>query len=190
LDGLSSLVRLTGVNVPSRARFVGEALVQSTLTSLTLGLSFGMVGAMVLTTGPLVPFLVGSWTGYTFGLVNHWRTSSQSAMLYARQYPTILAHSLATERGIVVPPEVVEASEERLGTRKEYDNNDEERAVSTTVSSGIRRDIITLEEWIRQGGLGRFTWSILAAQSCRGDVEELQRQQRQRLMEDYRERHG
>jgi hypothetical protein len=179
-DGLSSLVRLSGVSVPARARFIGEALVSSTLTSLTLGLSFGMVGAVCSPIGPLVPFLVGSWTGYTFGLVNHWRTCSNTVRQYAQQYPTLLAHALATEgRGIPVPPKVVQASEERLGTQ-----NDEES--DHPVPSGS----VTLEEWIRQGGLGRLTWSILAAQSCQRDVEELQRQHRERLIQEHHEKYG
>ena len=185
LDGISSLVRLTGVNIPSRARFVGEALVQSTLTSMTLGLSFGMVGGALVSIGPLVPFCVGSWMGYTCGLWHHWSRSKESALLFARRYPTILAHSLATERAIFVPPPVVQASEDQLlllSQKNHTINNDNDK---TSI-----RGVITLEEWIRQGGLGRLTWSILAAQSCRGDVEELQKQQRQRLMEEHQEKYG
>jgi hypothetical protein len=179
-DGISSLVKLSGVSVPARARFIGEALVSSTFSSLTLGLSFGMVGAICSPIGPLIPFLVGSWTGYTFGLVNHWRTGSNTVRQYAQQYPTILAHALATEgRGIAVPPKVVQASEERLGKK-----DDEESDHPLPTGS------VTLEEWIRQGGLGRWTWSILAAQSCRQDVEELQRQHRERLVQEHYEKYG
>jgi len=78
-DGLSSLVRLSGSNVPARARFIGEAILSSTMTGLTLGLVFGRVGGLTVA-GPLVPFLVGTWTGYTFGLVGHWRNCKRLAI--------------------------------------------------------------------------------------------------------------
>ena len=193
LESLSSLVRLSGVNVPARARFVGEALVSSTFSSLTLGLSFGMLGA-VGPIGPLVPFMVGSWAGYTFGLINYWRKSSRTAFYYARQYPTLLAHSLSSgnasmERNFRVPVKVVQASELRLRQQKEDDegDGDGEGDESTDIETG---GAITLEDWIRQGGLGRVTWSMLAAQSCRTDVEELQRQERQQIVDNHQEKYG
>lgn len=42
-DGFSSLVRLSGINVPARARFVGEAFLLATLSSLTFGLTCGQL---------------------------------------------------------------------------------------------------------------------------------------------------
>ena len=39
-----------------------------------------------------------------------------------------------------------------------------------------------------RGGLPRLSVSILAAQSCRNDVDELERQERQRLMDEHIER--
>jgi hypothetical protein len=160
MEGLSSLVRLSGVNVPARARFVGEAMIQSSLTSITLGLVCGQAGGMLMTTtGPLVPFLVGSWAGYTVGLMTYWYGAKRLAITYAQQYPTILAHALSTERMIEVPKTMMqEVNPEKL------------------------------EQWIVEGGLPRLSASILAAQACRNDVEELERQERQRLMEEHQER--
>jgi hypothetical protein len=200
LDGLSSLIQLSGVSVPTRARFIGEALVSSTLASVTLGLSCGMVGAIVTPFGPLVPFLCGAWTGYSLGLVNYWRTSQRLAIDYARLYPTLLAHALGSERFLIVPSPVVKASEQVLllessknrqndNNAMNNDNNEEDEdtlAKKTNISSST---VPTLEEWILQGGLGRLSWSILAAQSCRSDVEELERQRRQTLMDQHKERY-
>jgi hypothetical protein len=160
MEGLSSLVRLSGANVPARARFVGEAVIQSSLTSITLGLVCGQAGALFMTTtGPLVPFLVGSWTGYTVGLMIYWHGAKRLAITYAQRYPTLLAHALSTERLVEVPKTVIQ------------EDNPEK-----------------LEQWIVEGGLPRLSMSILAAQSCRNDVEELERQERQRLMEEHQER--
>lgn len=185
-DGLSSLVRLSGASVPARARFVGEALITSTLSSLTLGLCSGMMGATLFSVGPLIPFLIGSWTGYTFGLVNHWRAAERTTWQYAREYPTIMAHSLQTEFHVQVPRTVIQASEERLEQEHQKEQNEEFSDIADTRNNSSTGT--TLEDWIRTGGLGRLTWSILAAQSCRTDVEELNRQKRQHIMEKYQER--
>ena len=61
LDSLSSFIRLTGVSVPARARFIGEAIASSTLSGLAMGLCCGQIGAMMGSVGPLVPFLCGTW---------------------------------------------------------------------------------------------------------------------------------
>lgn len=161
-EGLPSLIRMAGTNVPARARFVGEALVSSSLASITLGLVCGQAGAFAMaSTGPLVPFLLGSWTGYTVGLLTYWHGCKRLALTYAQRYPTLLAHALSTERFVDVPDSVMEAN---------------------------KSDDKVLEDWILEGGLPRLSMSILAAQACRNDVEELERQERQRLMEEYQER--
>jgi hypothetical protein len=198
LEGLSSLIQLSGVTVPARARFVGEALVSSTLSSLTLGLSCGLFGAMVSPFGPLLPFLCGAWSGYTLGLIGHWRSSQRLALDYARLYPTLMAHALgSTQRGIViVPRSVMQASEQVLLImgQNEVDTSitttSTTTAITTTSSTNpTPSSSPTLEEWIQQGGVGRLSWSILAAQSCRADVEELERQRRQTLMEQHQEKY-
>jgi hypothetical protein len=172
LEGIASLVRLSGFNVPARARFVGEAVISGCLSSVTLGLCCGMVGSTVLATGPLAPFLIGSWTGYSLGLARYWFSSKHETILIAQRYPTIMAHALFTERGLRVPPDVIEATEERVAETSSDDSS-----------------MMTLDQWIQEDGLARLSWSILAAQGCRTDVEELQRQQRQRLVEEYQEKY-
>jgi hypothetical protein len=47
----------------------------------------------------------------------------------------------------------------------------------------VERKTNALEDWIQQGGLGRWTWSVLAAQACRADIEELEWKQRERFVE-------
>lgn len=157
-DGLSSLVRMSGAHVPSRARFVGEALLSASLSSITLGLVCGQAGAMLMTTtGPLVPFMLGSWAGYTFGLAAYWKSAVTWCDNVAQRYPTLLIHAIKTQRpyGIQTPP-----------------------------SSAVH-DEGKLQDWVKSGGLGRWSMCIVAAQACRSDVEEIERSERQRLMEEY-----
>jgi hypothetical protein len=225
-DGMSSLLRMIGFNVPVRAHFLAEALVSSTLSSITLGVLGGMIGSSILPIGPLVPFFIGSWTGYTVGLIQHWKHAQKETLQMAHYYPTILGHGLYTEFGIVVPPNVLRvvptpaaavaaATNRSSGRRKnrhrsvvplqkdEQENDDSSEAFSTVAGAANERTLSTtttttttvasctaalsttspMEDWIRQGGIGRLTWSILAAQSCRSDIKDLQRQERQRLMD-------
>jgi hypothetical protein len=157
-DGLSSLVRLSGAHVPARARFVGEALLSASFSSITLGLVCGQAGAIMMgTTGPLIPFMVGSWFGYSFGLAAYWKASVKWCDNVALKYPTLLIHALKTNPYVVeVPP--VEGNEDGK-----------------------------LVDWVKQGSLGRLSLCVLAAQACRNDVEEIERAERQRLMEEYQE---
>jgi hypothetical protein len=48
---------------------------------------------------------------------------------------------------------------------------------------------VSLEQWIVQGGIGRTSYAILAAQSCEEDVQELHRSERQRIVDKYNNRH-
>jgi hypothetical protein len=223
-DGMSSLLRMIGFNVPVRAHFLAEAMVSSTLSSITLGVLGGMFGSSILPIGPLVPFFIGSWTGFTVGLVQHWKHAQKETLQMAHYYPTILGHGLYTEFGIVVPPNVLRvvppppppatnSSSRRRKNRHgsvvplqkdEKENDDNSEAFSTVPGAANERTLSTtttttttsvtsctaalsttspMEDWIRQGGIGRLTWSILAAQSCRSDIKDLQRQERQRLMD-------
>lgn len=174
-EGLSSLVKVSGHNVPARARFIGEAIVASTLGGLTLGLVCGQAGAISGRIGPLVPFMLGTWTGYSVGMYGYWRNCRRVARKYAKRYPKIMAHALYVEHDIIVPPSVVQASAETQNGHVDY---------SALVNP---KGINPLQVWIDEGGLRRISLSVLAAQSCRPDVEELERQQRQRLVEEYQE---
>ena len=55
------------------------------------------------------------------------------------------------------------------------------------VSNAYASKTMNFEEWIRLGGIGRLTWSVLAAQTCRQDVDNLQRQKRDKIIEEYQE---
>jgi hypothetical protein len=209
-DGMSSLIRLIGFNVPARAQFVAEAMVSSTMTSITMGVLGGMIGSTCLPIGPLIPFFIGSWTGYTVGLLQHWRQAQHETFQMAHYYPTILGHGLYTEFGIVVPPNVIHvvapavasssSSRRRSGTSSSHPRSNVvppqsaanetttlSTATTTTLSTLSTTTTSPMEDWIRQGGIGRLTWSILAAQSCRNDIKDLQRQERQKLMDAHQQ---
>ena len=126
-----------------------------TFASITLGLVCGQAGAIAMApVGPLVPFLIGSCAGYSFGLFSYWKSSVNWCDRVAQRYPTLLIHALRTNpHAVEVPP--LDASEGKL------------------------------ETWIKQGSLGRLSLCVLAAQACRNDVEEIERNERQRLMDEY-----
>lgn len=154
-EGLSSLVRLTGVSVPARARFVGETMLGSSLTGLSVGLLSGSIGAtfFVASVGPLVPFLVGSGVGYSFGLIYQWKLSRRRALYFCENYPRLMAHTL----------------------RWEWDEKD----VPLTAKGD------QLVTWVLAGGLPRLTNSILAATSCSQNVADIQERNRQRIVDAY-----
>ena len=156
-EGLSSLVRLSGVSIPARARFVGETLIGSSLSGLSLGLLSGSIGATLFMTsiGPLFPFVIGSGVGYTFGLIYQWRVAKRRALFYCERYPRLMVHAL----------------------RMEFDVRDIPQNMSGT----------ELVMWVQQGGLPRLSNSILAANSCSNGVEEIRDRTRQRIIDSYAE---
>lgn len=100
-------IRLSGAHVPARACWRGAApsLLQLTRT----GLVCGQAGAICMAPlGPLVPFLLGSWVGYTFGLAAYWKASLKWCDRVARRYPTLLVQALRTQPySLEVPPSTV-----------------------------------------------------------------------------------
>lgn len=168
-DGLSSLISFAGFTVPTRARFVAKFVGSSLFSSLTLGLVAGQTGAIILSCGPLIPFMTGSWIGYTWGCFGFWRQSKESMLTCARRYPDILAHSLVTNMSITPPDHL------------KLDNNNR-NSKNTEVNS------ITLEEWIVEGGIGRLSYAILAAQSCEEDIQDMHKSERQRIVDKYTDR--
>lgn len=167
-DGLSSLISFAGFTIPARAKFVAQFVGSSLLSSITLGLVAGQTGATFFTCGPLIPFMAGSWIGYTWGCVGFWRQSKQQMLECARRYPDILAHSLVTNMSIVPPINHVM-----------LDSNSEGETSEGTSS---------LEDWIVQGGIGRISYAILAAQSCEEDVQDMHKSERQRIVDKYNNR--
>ena len=170
-DGLSSLISFTGVSVPARARFVAKSLASSLYSSLTLGLVAGQTGAL-LSCGPLLPFLAGSWLGYTYGLVAFWRQAKTKAINCARRYPKILAHSLLLDFDVEVPKDV---------SLERSDGSNED------IKEGkyVHVEKVCLEDWILDGGIGRISYAVLAAQSCDEDIIDMQKSERQRLVDSY-----
>ena len=156
-DGLSSLVRLTGISVPARTRFVGETMLGSSLTGLSVGLLSGSVGAtfFAASVGPLVPFLVGTGVGYSFGLVYQWRLARRRALLFCENYPRLMSHTLRWEWDMKEVPQ--------NGTGDE------------------------LVAWVLAGGLARLSNSILASNTCASNVVEIQVRMRQRIVDAYNE---
>ena len=89
-------IKLLGASlgiVPCRARSVGRFVAFSTFVSTTSGLFFGQIGAL-LGTGPLVPYLVGAWAGYSLAGVIFWRGEVKRALKFVQAYPRLMEHAL------------------------------------------------------------------------------------------------
>jgi len=150
-EGISSFLRLTGANIPSRARFVGQAFVAGTLSSFSTGVLCGQAGVL-LGVGPLMPFLVGSWAGYGFGLYHFWGKCKKDTLAMAENYPRILSHELWVQWQV--------------------------------------RPVGNVQEWLLRGTMQQWAWSILAMQGCQADVAEVERKQRDQLIEESVETSG
>lgn len=98
----SSLFDLARKSVPARAVFVARFMGSTTLASVTLGLVCGQLGA-ACSSGPLVPFLVGSWVGYSLACYRFWRLEVLQALHYVYKYPKLVEHALRTEFASVSP---------------------------------------------------------------------------------------
>jgi len=177
--GLSSLIRLTGAQIPARARYIGGAVLNASLASVTFGLTFCFLGS-ALPMGPLVPHMLGSCAGYALGMRQCWKTSKETALLVARQCPTLLAHAIMvtkrTTESQVVPRAVLQASLQKLQQENEEAVNADNKKANILP--------LTLDLWMVQGGLGRLTACIAAVLSCRGEVEAIQQQQRQHVVDE------
>ena len=170
LEGLSNILSFGGMEIPARAKFVAKFVCSSLFSSLTLGLVAGQTGAAFLSCGPLIPFMTGSCIGYTWGCIGYWRQCKNTAMTYAKKYPKILAHSLCTNMLVVPPTDLALES-----------NNSGSNEMSDKLFDGR----MTLDEWIIEGGIGRLSYAILAAQSCEEDINEMHKNERQKLVDKY-----
>jgi hypothetical protein len=153
-ENFSSLLRIAGHQVPARAIFLGQSLFAGLYTGTTLGLVCGQVGMYFTPFGPLIPFLFGTGLGFCLGLYGTWQSSVAMVRVFARNHPTILAHSLWTEHYLAVPADV--------------------QAEGPAMEDWA----------MHQGGPLRLTLCVLAARACERDVREIHRQQRQRLTEE------
>ena len=178
LDGFSSLLRLSGVTVPARARFVGAATFSGLYTGTTVGLVCGQLGMLLTPFGPLVPFLLGSGLGsglgFCVGLYSSWSNAVKMTFTYADHYPHILAHALWTDSRIIVPSSVLPAILP--------DSEKDEKVIEATSVTGNNVST-TMVDWIQRQGLREFSLCVLAAQTCQKDVDEVDELVRQRLVE-------
>lgn len=172
LDGFSSLLRLSGVSVPARARFVGAATFSGIYTGTTVGLVCGQLGALLTPFGPLLPFLFGSSFGFCLGLYTTWNDAVKMTYMYANHYPHILAHALWTDSRIIVPSSV-------LPPIQPNSENDDKEAITDNSTSMT----MTMADWVKCQGMRDFSFCVLAAQTCQKDVDEVDELVRQRLVE-------
>jgi len=137
--------------------------------------------------GPLLPFLTFSTVGFGLGMFGNWRQSVARAKQYARYYPQILAHALWVEHRILVPDPVLRASINASAA-----SNTSDPATTTTLAAEYNSTAIqqqqqpttnSMEEWVANQGVRHLSMCVLAAQSCQLDVEEVDKQERQRIMD-------
>mmetsp|Transcript_63775 Transcript_63775/g.152066 ORF Transcript_63775/g.152066 Transcript_63775/m.152066 type:complete len:163 (+) Transcript_63775:61-549(+) len=95
---ISTLLASSGVTIPSRARFVGKFYAWTGLASMSLGLLAGQLGAS-LGFGPILPFMSGSWLGFTLSCITFWKNERRRAEEYLLNYPQLMEHVLRTEYG-------------------------------------------------------------------------------------------
>jgi hypothetical protein len=157
-DGLGSFIRLTGINVSTRAQFIGETIMTATVSSLTLGLVCGSIGSSIPALGPLAPFLWGSGLGYSAALLSQWKSAISLAKRYARNYPSLMSYAI-----------------------QHADWNPRNLTASTNIPSNDK----CLEEWISKGGISRTTTCIMAALSIKSTVREIEERGRGKIAQNY-----
>jgi hypothetical protein len=40
-----------------------------------------------------------------------------------------------------------------------------------------------MQQWMREGGMGRYTWCVLAAKDCQAEILEVERNRRQAIVD-------
>ena len=154
-------IKLLGASlgiVPCRARFVARFVAFSTFVSTTSGLFFGQAGAL-LGTGPLVPYLVGAWAGYSLAGVIFWRGEVKRALKFVQAYPRLMEHALLSS-----------------GDHGESQTFKYER--DTDLTTWIRAD--GCSRWLRTA---RMSWLVLAAQKVAPSVQTIEDAKRDKLVQ-------
>lgn len=105
-------------------------------------------------------------------MVAFWRQAKSKAINCARRYPKILAHSLLLDFDVEVPKVV--SLERSVGSNE---------GIKETRYAHVNK--VYMEEWILSGGVGRLSYAVLAAQSCDEDMIDMQKSERQRLVDSY-----
>ncbi|KAL3782581.1 hypothetical protein HJC23_005284 [Cyclotella cryptica] len=185
-DGLlNSILQIGGSTVPARTRFIASTIATTTYSSLTFGLFSGLVGA-ITPFGPLVPFLSGCWMGYSLGLYSVWRSAKSLAVRCAERYPRLLAHTLELEFELMVPRDCVDFPPIKTAGSTPIYNAEEETSLYQWQSG--REDFVNssshpFAQWICNGGIGRLSWAILAAQECQRTMYDIERDQIEKIVD-------
>ena len=95
-DGSAQAGGLQLVSVITQARPSTLALALFATKSLVISASFATVGGLAgviifaPTFGPVLPFLIGSWTGFTIGVVQRYRIDGDEAIDASKKYPALM----------------------------------------------------------------------------------------------------
>jgi len=103
------------------------------------------------------------------GLFGNWKRLVDRTKEYAAFYPHILAHSLWVENRVLVPSHILEQHAAHAKQRSE--------------NEAQSYDSYPLVQWVTSQGIRHLSMCALAAQSCQADVEEVDKQERQRIMD-------
>ena len=149
-------------------------------SATTLGLVAGQVGMLFTPWGPLVPFMAASSLGFGLGMVQHFRRLTQRTKEYAQFYPAILAHALWVENRIIVPAHIILEQQQQ---QQQQQQNHGTAANALADNDNNNNNNNPMVEWVTNQGLRHLCTCALATQSCQQDVEEIDKQERQRLMD-------
>ena len=96
VEGLTELVAASGISVPARAKFVGRFMAYTTFGAVTFGLVCGQLSVM-LSIGPLIPFMCGAWSGFTLTSIGFWRHERAIVKDYIGRYPALMERVIRTQ---------------------------------------------------------------------------------------------
>ena len=136
----------------------GRFVAFSTFVSTTSGLFFGQAGAL-LGAGPLVPYLVGAWAGYSLSALIFWKGEVKRALKFVQAYPKLMEHALLSS-----------------GDHGESQTFNYER--DTDLTTWIRAD--GCSRWLRTA---RMSCLVLAAQKVAPSVQKIEDAKRDKLIQ-------
>lgn len=153
-------------------------------SATVLGLTSGQLGWFT-PFGPVVPFLTGATIGFGLGLWGNWHQLLNRTRHCARYYPQILAHALWVEHRVRVPDAVVRAAAtERDGSRiAAVEEHKYSGSTPQLQWRGEGETVNAMVEWVTKQGIRHLSMCAFAAQSCQADVDEVERLERQRIMD-------
>lgn len=95
-DGSAQSGALQMVSVVTQSRPSTISLALFATKSLIVSTSFATVGGLAgillfaPTFGPVLPFLIGSWAGFSIGIVQRYRVDGDDAIEAAKKYPALM----------------------------------------------------------------------------------------------------